>query len=69
LLDQIRAKTRGEEQMKPEEMAIFNLELSPFERYIELVSHVRHRAHRDYLIQMLDKLFSKKWRVWNPRSG
>ncbi|MGG6295658.1 methylation-associated defense system protein MAD7 [Leptolyngbya sp. AN02str] len=60
LLDQIRSEnTRGEEQMKPEEIAIFNLELSPFERYIELVSHVRHRAHRDYLIQMLDKLFQK----------
>lgn len=60
LLDQIRNEnTTSGEGLKPEEEAIFDLELPAFDRYIELVTHIRHRHHRRYLIQMLDKVFQK----------
>lgn len=59
-LDAVRNTNAGsDEQITSEEIAILNLDLPPFDRYIELVTHVRHRHHRHYLIQMLDKVFQK----------
>jgi hypothetical protein len=59
-LDAVRNANAGsDEQITSEEAAILNLDLPPFDRYIELVTHVRHRHHRHYLIQMLDKVFQK----------
>lgn len=59
-LDQIyRDNTRGDQELKPDETAIFNLNLPAFEKFIELVTHTRHYHHRRYLTQMLDKVFQK----------
>jgi hypothetical protein len=59
-LDAVRSANSGsDEQITPEEAAILALDLPPFDRYIELVTHVRHQHHRHYLIQMLDKVFQK----------
>ncbi|NEZ64671.1 hypothetical protein D0962_18070 [Leptolyngbyaceae cyanobacterium CCMR0082] len=59
-LDQIRMdNTRGDQELKPDEAAIFDLDLPAFEKFIELATHVRHAHHRRYLTQMLDKVFQK----------
>lgn len=64
-LDLLRRKNEGgsdedKETLSAEEEAIFTMEgLTHFERFIELVTHVRSRHHRQYLTQLLDKLLQK----------
>jgi len=53
-----RNEARGEEP-KPEEVAIFELDLPHFEKFIELITQVRAKHHRTYLVQFLDSLFQK----------
>ena len=53
-----RNQARGEEP-KPEEAAIFDLDLPQFEKFIELITQVRARHHRTYIVQFLDSLFQK----------
>jgi len=48
-----------DEELSPEIQAIFDSGLSPFDTFIELVSHIRQKHHLDYLTEMLDKLFQK----------
>lgn len=59
-LKQIRSENESdEEQLSPEERAILEAGLSPFDTFIELVTHVRQAHHVKYLREMLDKLFQK----------
>ena len=53
------AKTAEAEGGKRPEDALFDLPLSPFEKFIELITHVRWRFHRTYLTQLLDRLLQK----------
>lgn len=48
-----------DEAMSPEEQAILETEMPPFEVFIELITHVRQKHHLGYLTQMLDKLLQK----------
>jgi hypothetical protein len=47
------------EALPPEVEAILSTELSSFEKFIEVVTHVRQKHHIGYLVQSLDKLFQK----------
>jgi len=47
------------ESLPPEVEAILATELSSFEKFIEVVTHVRQKHHIGYLVQSLDKLFQK----------
>jgi hypothetical protein len=59
-LKQLRNENEaGDERLAPEELAILDAGLPPFETFIELVTHVRQKHHLTYLTQMLDKLFQK----------
>jgi len=59
-LKQIRSENeRDDETLSPEEQAILDAGLSPFDTFIELVTHVRQAHHVKYLREMLDKLFQK----------
>jgi hypothetical protein len=59
-LKQVRSENeREDEELTPEEHAIFDADLPPFETFIELVTHVRQAHHVRYLREMLDKLFQK----------
>jgi hypothetical protein len=59
-LKQVRTENeREDEELTPEEHAIFDAGLSPFDTFIELVTHVRQAHHVKYLREMLDKLFQK----------
>jgi hypothetical protein len=49
----------GDETLTPEEAAILEAGLPPFEAFIELITHVRQRHHQKYLTEMLDKLLQK----------
>lgn len=57
-----QAKERNEsrdEELTPEEQAILNSGLHPFDVFIELVTHVRQKHHMRYLTELIDKLFQK----------
>jgi hypothetical protein len=59
-LKQVRAENeRDDAELTPEERAIFDAGLAPFDTFIELVTHVRQAHHVKYLREMLDKLFQK----------
>ncbi len=61
-LELVRIRERNEaggEELKPEEKAILEMDLPSFERFIELVTQVRARHHRSYLVQLLDTLLQK----------
>lgn len=63
-LEDIRARNETgsddeKETLSAEEEAIFAMDLPAFEKFIELVTHARSRHHREYLTQLLDKLFQK----------
>lgn len=59
-LKQVRGENeRDDEELTPEEIAIFDAGLSPFDTFIELVTHARQAHHVKYLREMLDKLFQK----------
>lgn len=59
-LKQVRGENeRDDEELTPEELAIFDAGLPPFDTFIELVTHVRQAHHVKYLREMLDKLFQK----------
>jgi len=47
------------EQITSEEQAILDAGLSPFDTYIEIITHVRQKHHLQYLHQMMDKLLQK----------
>lgn len=47
------------EELPPEIEAILGAGLSPFETFIEVVTHIRQKHHTNYLTQDLDKLFQK----------
>jgi len=47
------------EVLAPEIDAILAAELSSFDKFIEVVTHVRQKHHIGYLVQSLDKLFQK----------
>lgn len=60
MLENARANNTPVEGSLPADVsAILNMDLPPFERFIELILHVRYRHHHKYLNQMLDKLFQK----------
>ncbi len=59
-LQSLRNRLEKEEDLSPELAGIFDAqELTAFERFIEVVTHVRQRHHMKYLWQDLDKLFQK----------
>lgn len=63
-LDALRSANEGgaddaEESLSAEELAIFDMGLDPFDTFIEVVTHVRSRHHRQYLTQLLDRLLQK----------
>lgn len=59
-LKQLRQDNENaDESLAPDEVAILESGLPPFETFIELVTHVRQKHHLSYLTQMLDKLFQK----------
>lgn len=47
------------EALPPEVEAILATDLSSFDKFIEIVTHVRQKHHVGYLVQSLDKLFQK----------
>jgi hypothetical protein len=47
------------EVLPPEIEAILATDLSSFDKFIEVVTHVRQKHHIGYLVQSLDKLFQK----------
>ena len=56
----IRSDNEDEEQELPAEIrSILDAPLPAFDRFIEVVTHVRQKHHRTYLVEMLDKLFQK----------
>lgn len=60
MLENVRSSNTPKEGTLPEDVdAILSMNAPPFEKFIELVTHVRYRHHREYLNQMLDKLFQK----------
>ncbi|NLS90947.1 MAG: hypothetical protein GXX96_02010 [Planctomycetaceae bacterium] len=60
ILKQLRNENEArDEQLAPEEEAILNAGLSPFETFVELIFHVRQKHHMKYLTQFIDKLFQK----------
>jgi hypothetical protein len=48
-----------DEELPAELQAILAAPLPAFERFIEVVTHIRQKHHRTYLVEMLDKLFQK----------
>jgi hypothetical protein len=54
-----RENETNDETLPPEERAILDAGLPPFDAFIELVTHVRQRHHQKYLTQMMDKLLQK----------
>lgn len=64
-LHQQNTDAANEESVAPELKAIFEAdELAPFERFIEVVTHLQQRNHMKYLREDLDKLLQK-----NSESG
>lgn len=59
LLKQIVQLNADDEQMPPDIAAILDAGLSAFDTLVEVVTHIRQKHHISYLVQMLDKLFSK----------
>ena len=65
-LKELRRENEADEETLPPEIgALFAADLSPFDTFIELVTHVRQKHHTGYLTQNLDKLFQKnsEWGV------
>jgi hypothetical protein len=59
-LGDLRRENEGEEQsLTAEEEAILQSGLSPFDSFVELITHVRQKHHLVYLTQMMDKLLQK----------
>lgn len=59
-LRSIRSDNEDDEQELPAEIrSILDAPLPAFDRFIEVVTHVRQKHHRTYLVEMLDKLFQK----------
>jgi hypothetical protein len=59
-LKELRRENEVDEEMVPPEIdAIFTAGLSPFDTFIEIVTHLRQKHHTNYLTQNLDKLFQK----------
>ncbi len=54
-----RENSSDDEALPPEVQAILATELSPFEKFIEIVTHVRQKHHVGYLTEDLDKLLQK----------
>jgi hypothetical protein len=59
LADIKEASTRGEGTLKPDEQALFDYDMSSFDRFIEVILHERHGHHREELRKFLDKVFQK----------
>lgn len=60
MIDDIRKRTEGnDEQLPPEVAAILRSELPAFDRYTEMVTHVRQGFHLKHLVSMFDKLIQK----------
>jgi hypothetical protein len=59
-LKRLREDNCAEDEALPAEIeAILGADLSFFERFVEVVTHVRQKHHVGYLVQDLDKLFQK----------
>ena len=59
-LGDLRRENEGDEQsLTAEEEAILQSGLSPFDTFVELITHVRQKHHLVYLTQMMDKLLQK----------
>jgi hypothetical protein len=59
-LKRLREENTEDDEALPAEIeAILGADLSFFERFIEVVTHVRQKHHVGYLVQDLDKLFQK----------
>ncbi len=59
LLKQLVQLNSEDEEIPPEIQAILTAGLSPFDAFIEVITHVRQKHHVSYLVQMVDKLFQK----------
>jgi hypothetical protein len=60
MLETVRSSNTPKEGALPDDVqAILTMAAPPFDRFVELITHVRYRHHREYLNQMLDKLFQK----------
>jgi hypothetical protein len=56
----LRRENEGDEQsLTAEEEAILQAGLSPFDTFIEVITHVRQKHHLKYLTEMMDKLLQK----------
>lgn len=59
ILKQILQLNADDEEIAPEVQATLESGLSPFDTFIEVVTHLRQKHHISYLVQMIDKLFQK----------
>lgn len=65
-LNMLRSENQDDDEvLAPEVEAILSAGLTPFETFIEVVTHVRQKHHTGYLTQNIDKLFQKNtdWSV------
>jgi hypothetical protein len=59
VLKQLIQLNEEDEEITPEIRAIVDSDLSPFDAFIEVVTHVRQKHHISYMVQMIDKVFQK----------
>lgn len=59
MLDNFRQANTTDGTLPADIEAILTMEGPAFTRFIELITHVRYRHHRNYLNQLLDKLLQK----------
>jgi hypothetical protein len=59
-LGEVREQNESrEEGLSPDEQAILDAGLPPFDTFIELITQVRQKHHLKYLVELMDKLFQK----------
>lgn len=59
VLKQLIQLNADDEEIAPEVHAILESGLSPFDAFIEVVTHLRQKHHISYMVQMIDKVFQK----------
>src|SRR5262249_16664713 len=59
VLKQLIQLNEEDEEIAPEIRAIVDSDLSPFDAFVEVVTHVRQKHHISYMVQMIDKVFQK----------
>jgi hypothetical protein len=58
-LKELRRINEDDEELPAEIEGILDSGLSPFDIFVEVVTHIRQKHHVSYLVQMIDKLFQK----------